>query len=221
MANARKYKLLKTESAPSGITTVNRTVTLSVLDSFSGENDGTPFSYASITEQQLGALTESTFNQRLTDFLIFAGVSDIALFKQRALVDEPSCEPTTQPPTSAPTTEPLVFPSIELTFNSASADSTISFFVNGLNRLFTAKTSPNTDIQEFQASTSGETVAISFVETFNDLLTDVGIVLKYSVTRNNNIVNIEATTANDTQFNFGDVTFTGSIDVVLTEQTSV
>ena len=74
MAQARKYIMECSTIQPSGITTVTLdTVTLSLLNSFSGVRDtseGGSFSYNPIGLNDLTLLTDIQYNSRVSDFLI-------------------------------------------------------------------------------------------------------------------------------------------------------
>jgi hypothetical protein len=80
MGLARKYILECECGFPSGLTYVTIKEQYNLLNSFSGTTDvgvGRDFSYSGITEEQLINLSDSAYNQRVSDFIVFVGIGKL------------------------------------------------------------------------------------------------------------------------------------------------
>jgi len=95
MGVARKYILTCIESKASGVTTVTNTIEYDLRESFSGyrESDGSFFEYSSIESENLLALSNDFYEQRVSDFLTYVGVATTA--ERTTLLGEASFDDVT------------------------------------------------------------------------------------------------------------------------------
>jgi len=123
MGQARKYILQCDYTRPSGVTTVSGVHTYDLRDAFSGtsvfDTSGTTFSYTAITTSQIATMSDSDYNQRVTDFISYMSVNEYS-FSAQTLLDlindaqfnsvfclDPTTTTTTSTSTTTTTSAPI------------------------------------------------------------------------------------------------------------------